>query len=85
MEETKNMTAERSLQIITEQIAQSRKAVSKDVGRSLYVLGLCGMGRFLSSMKTASHSRLWDIFCGLRCPSLFGGCCVRRRNGWMHL
>ena len=44
MEETKNMTAERSLQIITEQIAQSRKAVSKDVGRSLYVLGLCGMG-----------------------------------------
>ncbi len=39
-----NMTAERSLEIITEQIAQSRKAVSKDVGQSLYVSGLCTMG-----------------------------------------
>ena len=44
MEETSNMTAERSLEIITEQIAQSRKAVSKDVGQSLYVSGLCTMG-----------------------------------------
>lgn len=39
-----NMTAERSLEIITEQIVQSRKAVSKDVGQSLYVLGLYTMG-----------------------------------------
>ncbi len=39
-----NMTAERSLEIITEQIVQSRKAVSKDVGQSLYVSGLCTMG-----------------------------------------
>ena len=44
MEETMNLTAERSLEIITEQIAQSRKAVSKDVGQSLYVLGLYTMG-----------------------------------------
>lgn len=44
MEETMNMTAERSLEIITEQIVQSRKAVSKDVGQSLYVLGLYTMG-----------------------------------------
>ena len=35
MEEMKNMTAERSLEIITEQIAQSRKAVSKSTGQSL--------------------------------------------------
>ena len=42
-----NMTAERSLEIITEQIAQSRKAVSKDVGQSLYVSGLCTMGMAL--------------------------------------
>ena len=43
MEEMKNMTAERSLEIITEQIAQSRKAVSKSTGQSLYVSGLCTM------------------------------------------
>ena len=44
MEEKNNMTAERSLEIITAQIAQSRKAVSKDVGQSLFVAGLCTMG-----------------------------------------
>lgn len=44
MEENSNLTAERSLEIITEQIAQSRKAVSKNVGLSLYVAGLCTMG-----------------------------------------
>ena len=44
MEENSNMTAERSLEIITEQIAQSRKTVSKDVGQSLCVSGLCTMG-----------------------------------------
>jgi hypothetical protein len=41
MEEKSNMTAERSLEIITEQIAQSRKMVSKGVGTSLYVSGIC--------------------------------------------
>ena len=44
MEETKNMTAERSLEIITDQIAQSRRAVSKVTGQSLFVSGLCTMG-----------------------------------------
>ena len=44
MEENNNLTAERSLEIITEQIAKSRKDVSKDVGLSLYVAGLCTMG-----------------------------------------
>lgn len=43
MEDNNNMTAERSLEIITEQIAQSRKAVSKSTGQSLYVAGLCTM------------------------------------------
>ena len=47
MEENNNMTAERSLEIITKQIAQSRKAVSKDVGQSLYVAGLCTMATAL--------------------------------------
>ena len=44
MEENNNLTAERSLEIITEQIAQSRKTVSKEVGQSLYIAGLCTMG-----------------------------------------
>ena len=44
MEETKNMTAERSLEIITEQIEKSRRAVSKVTGQSLFVSGLCTMG-----------------------------------------
>ena len=47
MEENINMTAERSLEIITAQIAQSRKDVSKDVGLSLLVAGLCTMGMAL--------------------------------------
>ena len=44
MEENNNLTAERSLEIITEQIAQSRKTVSKEVGQSLFVSGLCVIG-----------------------------------------
>ena len=44
MEENINMTAARSLEIITEQIAQSRRVVSKTTGQSLFVAGLCTMG-----------------------------------------
>ena len=44
MEEKNNMTAERSLEIITEQIERSRRAVSKATGQSLYISGLCTMG-----------------------------------------
>ena len=44
MEENMNMTAERSLEIITEQIERSRKEVGRDTGLSLYVAGLCTMG-----------------------------------------
>ncbi|MBR1882878.1 MAG: hypothetical protein IJ808_07715 [Muribaculaceae bacterium] len=43
MEEKNNMTAERSLEIITEQIERSRRVVAKDTGQSLYVAGLCTM------------------------------------------
>ena len=44
MEEKTNMTAERSLEIITEQIERSRQVVAKDTGLSLYIAGLCTMG-----------------------------------------
>ena len=44
MEEKSNMTAERSLEIITEQIERSRQVVARDTGLTLYVAGLCTMG-----------------------------------------
>ena len=44
MEEHSNLTAERSLEIITKQLEQSRKAVSKTTGQSLYIAGLWTMG-----------------------------------------
>lgn len=47
MEEKNNMTAERSLEIITEQIERSRQVATKDTGLSLYVSGLCTMGMAL--------------------------------------
>ena len=43
MEENSNMTAERSLEIITKQIEQNRHAVSKTLGQSLYISGICVM------------------------------------------
>jgi hypothetical protein len=44
MEENNNMTAERSLEIITTQIERSRKAVSRDAGSSLFIASLCIIG-----------------------------------------
>ena len=44
MEEKSNMTAERSLEIISEQIAQARHAASQVTGQALYISGLCTMG-----------------------------------------
>ena len=48
MEENKHataeLTAERSLEIITQQIEQSRRDVSRSTGQSLFVAGLCTMG-----------------------------------------
>ena len=43
MEENMELTAERSLEIITEQLEKSRRAVSKDTGRWLFVTGLIAM------------------------------------------
>lgn len=43
MEENLNLSAERSLEIITQQIEQSRKVVSKDVGNCLSVVGMLTM------------------------------------------
>jgi hypothetical protein len=44
MEDNNILTAERSLEIITEQIERSRKSVSEDVGLSLFIAGLCIIG-----------------------------------------
>ena len=44
MEDNNILTAERSLEIITEQIERSRKSVSEDVGMSLFISGLCIIG-----------------------------------------
>ena len=44
MEEKTNLTAERSLEIITEQIERSRNVVAKDTGQLLYLSGLATMG-----------------------------------------
>ncbi len=44
MEENVNLTAQRSLEIITEQIERNRRSVSKDVGMSLFISGLCIIG-----------------------------------------
>ena len=43
MEENMELTAERSLEIITEQIEKSRRSVSKDTGQWLFVTGLIAM------------------------------------------
>ena len=43
MEENMELTAERSLEIITEQFEKSRRAVSKDTGQWLFVTGLIAM------------------------------------------
>ena len=48
MEEKNNMTAERSLEIITEQIERSRQMVAKKTGHSLYIAGICMMGIWLT-------------------------------------
>lgn len=44
MEEKNNLTAERSLEIITEQIERSRQIVAKDTGELLFISGLSMIG-----------------------------------------
>ena len=63
MEEKNNMTAERSLEIITEQIERSRQVVAKDTGLSLYVAGLCTMGMaiFIGILVYLTSNTAWYL------------------------
>ena len=67
MEENNNLTAERSLEIISEQIAQSRRAVSKDVAQSLYIAGLCtiGIAIFITTCLLLTGNPLFYLLYGL--------------------
>lgn len=55
MEENMDLTAERSLEIITEQLEKSRRAVSKDTGEWLFVSGLTTM---ITALVVASTNLL---------------------------
>lgn len=57
MEENMELTAERSLEIITEQIEKSRQAVSKDTGQWLFVTGLITM--FMSVIVAGVNWLTW--------------------------
>lgn len=63
MEEKSNMTAERSLEIISEQIAQTRHAVSKITGQALYIAGLCTMATavVIAIINSVSESPLGNL------------------------
>ncbi len=67
MENQEKLTAERSLEIITEQLDQSRRKVSKTTGQSLFVSGLSTMimavviGIVNFSTKTTFGHLLWFI------------------------
>ena len=53
MEENTNLPAERSLEIITEQIERCRKSVSEDAGMTLLISGLCIVG--VAIIVTVGH------------------------------
>ena len=61
--ENNELTAERSLEIITEQIEQSRKTVSKSTGQALYVAGLSMMAMSIVIALTIylTESSLWHL------------------------
>ena len=63
MEENMELTAERSLEIITEQLEKSRRAVSKDTGRWLFVSGLTTMlmAVIVASANLLSWSPLFHL------------------------
>ena len=63
MEDNNILTAERSLEIITEQIERSRKSVSEDVGMSLFISGLCIIGVPLSPVFTPCSLAIWLFIC----------------------
>jgi len=68
MEENTNLTAERSLEIITEQIEKSRQAVSKDAGQWLFVSGLITMGMAV----VAALLNYFTVYKGGAFPGLWG-------------
>ena len=68
MEENSNLTAERSLEIITEQIEKSRQAVSKDAGQWLFVSGLITMGMAV----VAALLNYFTVYKGGALPGLWG-------------
>ena len=74
MEEKTNMSAERSLEIITQQIEQSRKVVSKDVGNCLSVVGMLTMAMaiLLRTPNTPAGETCFPVF--LR-PEVLWECC----------
>ena len=59
MEENMELTAERSLEIITEQLEKSRRAVSKDTGEWLFVTGL--MSVIVASANLLSWTPLFHL------------------------
>ena len=63
MEENNILTAERSLEIITEQIERSRKSVSKDAGMSLFISGLCiiGIALLISIIVLFTHNTAYYL------------------------
>ena len=67
MEENCNLTAERSLEIITQQIERSRKAVSKEAGLSLYIAGLSimGMAIFIGICTFFTHNQFFYLLYAL--------------------
>ena len=67
MEANSNMTVERSLEIITEQIKRSRKSVSQEVGQSLYIAGLCimGMAILITTCLLLTGNTLFYLLYGL--------------------
>lgn len=80
MEENTGLTAERSLEIIAEQLEKSRRAVSKDTGQWLFVSGLTTM---IMAVIVASVNYLtWTLLAHLlwfALPAIIG--LVMRRGG----
>ena len=68
MEDNMNLTAERSLEIITEQIEKSRQAVSKDAGQWLFVSGLIIMGMAV----VAALLNYFTVYKGGALPGFWG-------------
>ena len=80
MEENTGLTAERSLEIITEQLEKSRRAVSKDTGEWLFVSGLTTM--IMAIIVASANYLTWTPLFHLlwfALPAIIG--LVMRRGG----